>query len=87
MVSDALLKYGSSTCNNNIALAARAIASELGSSEGRAMLEKLFNLCQPLDETGYDDENFQQAVAGNMMGVVQYNKDNRFVLVMLAMNF
>ena len=75
---DALMKYGSDSCVSNIAEATSDVAQELKSASGRNFLQAVFNLCEPLDESGFDNENFQQALAGNVMGVVQYNKDNRY---------
>jgi hypothetical protein len=34
-------------------------------------------LCDPLSDNNDDISNFAQSAAGNFMGVVQYNKDNR----------
>ena len=37
----------------------------------------LFRLCNPLRDNDDDISNFAISIAGNFMGVVQYNKDNR----------
>ena len=34
-------------------------------------------LCDPLSDNDDDISNFASSIAGNFMGVVQYNKDNR----------
>jgi len=77
VVHDALQKYGSPTCVASIAEATKAVGEELKTSPGRTYLQALFNLCQALDETGFDNKNFQQALAGNIVGVVQYNNDSK----------
>ena len=77
VVSNALSKYGSASCVAALADAAKQVASNLATTEGRGYLEKTFRVCKPLNAAELDDENFQQALAGNIMGVVQYNKDNR----------
>lgn len=53
------------------------VALHLASSEGRQALKDMFHLCDALDGTEFDNKNLQQVLAGNIMGVVQYNKDNR----------
>lgn len=47
---------------------------------GQRTLTKLFNLCDPLEDSiknASDISNFFETLAGNFAGVVQYNKDNR----------
>lgn len=36
-----------------------------------------YRLCNPLSDNDDDISNFAISIAGNFMGVVQYNKDNR----------
>lgn len=68
--------YGK-TCTDSIAGATEKIQSMVTSDEGRQQLSKIFRLCDPLSDNNDDISNFAQSAAGNFMGVVQYNKDNR----------
>ena len=77
MAHNALQKYGSESCITSIAESTKAVAEQLKTAAGRLYLQNLFDICEPLDETGFDDANFQQALAGNIMGIVQYNNDSR----------
>jgi hypothetical protein len=48
-----------------------------------AQLNRLFNICTPLDPNNWlDVATFMSTLMGNFMGVVQYNDDNRRVKVM-----
>ncbi|XP_028402070.1 putative serine protease K12H4.7 [Dendronephthya gigantea] len=68
--------YGK-TCTDSISSATEKIQSMLTNDEGRQQLSKIFRLCDPLSDSDDDISNFAQSIAGNFMGVVQYNKDNR----------
>lgn len=68
----------SGTCNIAINTANRVIANELAGQAGRQQLKTLFNLCDDINPTIPEDiANLYSTLAGNFMGVVQYNRDNR----------
>lgn len=65
-------------CNKNIKMATDTITKMISTDTGRKSVEKMFNLCDPLDTSQYvDGSNLFSNLAGNFEGVVQYNKDNR----------
>ncbi|EFA77060.1 hypothetical protein PPL_09813 [Heterostelium album PN500] len=59
-------------CIDNIAAATGKIQAMLESADGLASVSNMFNLCPPLASQN-DVANFMQSLAGNFMGVVQYN--------------
>ncbi|XP_071501714.1 putative serine protease K12H4.7 [Diadema antillarum] len=67
-----------SQCNDAISVATKDIERLMLHMTGWQALSKVFNLCSPLKGSDMlDVANFYQTVAGNFMGIVQYNKDNR----------
>jgi len=68
---------GTEDCVNNIADAVDNLQDMLYTSSGRSTITDLFNLCAPLTDDSEDIANFLSSVAGNFMGAVQYNNDNR----------
>ncbi|XP_046852436.1 putative serine protease K12H4.7 [Xenia sp. Carnegie-2017] len=65
------------TCTDSIAVATSKLQSMVKTNSGRQQLSKMFRLCDSLENNDDDIFNFAASTAGNFMGVVQYNKDNR----------
>lgn len=76
-VVTASLQTTGAACTQHIGNATMKIQSMLMSDEGRQQLSEKFSLCEPLSDNKNDISNFASITAGNFMGVVQYNKDNR----------
>ena len=65
-------------CVRVIQNATLQIQSRIGSASGRASLMEAFSVCPSADlNEPLDAANFMATLAGNLDGVVQYNKDNR----------
>jgi len=71
VVQDSLKFYGSDQCVSNIALATAKIQALTKDSDGISTLSKMFNTCSQMTQN--DIPNFMQSLAGNFMGIVQYN--------------
>jgi len=71
VVANSLTFYGSAQCVQNIAQATQKIQAMTTTSEGLSSLSSLFNTCATIEQE--DIPNFMQSLAGNFMGVVQYN--------------
>lgn len=68
----------SSQCIAAIEAATTALEDEILSSSCCKRIEKLFQLCDPIDPSNeLDMANLFENLAGNFEGVVQYNRDNR----------
>ncbi|KAK3781561.1 hypothetical protein RRG08_054900 [Elysia crispata] len=62
-------------CDNAISAATVAMKQKLNTPLGRSQLKKMFNLCKKIDISAKNDiANLFAILAGNIMGVVQYNK-------------
>ncbi len=66
--------YGGTTCLSAIKQGAEAVSELLATSDGRAQLQKQYNLCAPI-VTDLDVATFQGQLMGNVQGVVQYSGD------------
>nr|CAB3265202.1 putative serine protease K12H4.7 [Phallusia mammillata] len=77
VAQDSLTTMGSGTCADNLSRASALVASHLKSDAGRKVLASSFRLCKALSDDGSDDSYLQESLAGNVMDVVQYNRDNR----------
>lgn len=64
-----------SSCNNRVRQATDAVEKMLGSSQGRAQLESLFGICQPMN-TDDDVVTFLSTLTEGICETVQYNLDN-----------
>jgi len=71
VVADSLAFYGSAECVSNIAVATQKIQALIQTSDGLSTLSQLFTTCAPIEQE--DIPNFMQYLAGNFMGIVQYN--------------
>uniref|UniRef100_A0A0A9XTD3 Putative serine protease K12H4.7 n=1 Tax=Lygus hesperus TaxID=30085 RepID=A0A0A9XTD3_LYGHE len=74
------LAASSKQCAANVHQAALTVEQLLkkGDSEDVEKLSKMFKLCETLDiRNPKDVSNFVSSIAGNIQGIVQYNKDNR----------
>jgi hypothetical protein len=71
------LASNSDACVASVQKATAALEGLVTTTDGRAKLTKQFNLCSDLDSDDRNVSNFAESVAGNIFGVVQYNKDNR----------
>lgn len=71
VVADSLTTLGSAECVSNIALATQKIQAMTTSESGLASLSSLFNTCATIEQE--DIPVFMQSLAGNFMGVTQYN--------------
>ncbi len=79
MVTNALqTTEQSSQCIAAIEQATSALENEIQSTSCCKNVEKLFQLCDPLDQSNeLDLANLFENLAGNFEEVVQYNRDNR----------
>ncbi|CAG2119239.1 unnamed protein product [Medioppia subpectinata] len=74
VVSDSL----GQKCDDAIKEATHELSLELDHPVGWKSIEKQFKLCEPFNGSIVDDVyNLVSTLAGNIEGVVQYNKDNR----------
>ncbi|XP_072049545.1 LOW QUALITY PROTEIN: putative serine protease K12H4.7 [Amphiura filiformis] len=65
-------------CNDNILSAVNQLNELLLHQVGWKTISDMFKLCKPLTGSKKNDvANLKETLAGNFMGVVQYNKDNR----------
>jgi len=71
VVQNSLTTLGSPQCVENIAQATQKIQAMTTSAQGLASLSSMFNTCATIAPE--DIPNFMQSLAGNFMGVVQYN--------------
>jgi len=71
VVANSLTFYGSAQCVSNIADATQKIQDLTTIADGLNTLSTMFNTCAPITEN--DVPNFMQSLAGNFMGIVQYN--------------
>jgi hypothetical protein len=71
VVADSLAFYGSAQCVSNIAAATQKIQALTTSADGLSTLSSMFSTCAPITQA--DIPNFMQSLAGNFMGIVQYN--------------
>ncbi|KAF4532425.1 hypothetical protein B566_EDAN003878 [Ephemera danica] len=77
VVRDSLATH-SEECVANVADATKQVGVLLKHRLGQQHLDKLFRLCDTVvDANKLDISNLYQTLAGNIAGVVQYNKDNR----------
>eukprot|EP01137_Pigoraptor_chileana_P008562 Opistho-2@55570 len=70
----ALRYYGGDTCVSSVTTAIKQIQDLIATKEGREQLATTFKTCDPI-ATADDIPNFMQTMAGNVMGVVQYNNE------------
>lgn len=75
-----VLKKSSQKCLDTLAEANKQVHILLHHVAGQQRIQKLFKLCDPIDP-GHtkktDILNLYETLAGNVAGIVQYNKDNR----------
>ncbi|CAH0546510.1 unnamed protein product [Brassicogethes aeneus] len=74
------LKTTSEECFKAVQQGTQQINTLLKHMVGQRKLNKLFNLCDPLEKTinnPMDISNFFETLAGNFANIAQYNKDNR----------
>lgn len=71
VVEDSLVYYGQQICVDNIQAATDKIQALAAATDGLSSLSAMFNTCNPIQTE--DVPNFFQSLAGNFMGVVQYN--------------
>jgi len=71
VVAASLTTLGSAQCVQNIAMATQKIQAMTTSPAGLASLSATFNTCATIAPE--DVPNFMQSLAGNFMGIVQYN--------------
>eukprot|EP00026_Physarum_polycephalum_P008261 Phypoly_transcript_08342.p1 GENE.Phypoly_transcript_08342~~Phypoly_transcript_08342.p1 ORF type:complete len:486 (+),score=73.44 Phypoly_transcript_08342:64-1521(+) len=71
VVADSLAFYGNEMCVSNIATATQKIQALTQTASGLTSLSSMFDTCAPI--TQQDIPNFMQSLAGNFMGIVQYN--------------
>jgi len=71
VVAASLTTLGSAECVQNIAQVTQKIQAMTTSASGLENLSSMFNTCAPIAQE--DIPNFMQSLAGNFMGIVQYN--------------
>lgn len=64
-------------CDDSIREATVQLGNELLRPLGWKQIEKQFKLCDPLNGNNTNVYNLISTLAGNIEGIVQYNKDNR----------
>eukprot|EP01136_Pigoraptor_vietnamica_P001225 Opistho-1_new@27578 len=74
VVENALRYYGGDACVNSVASAISSIQTLIATKEGKEQLATTFKTCDPI-ATVDDVPNFMQTMAGNIMGIVQYNNE------------
>lgn len=76
VVEASLTYFGGSSCPQAIQQATNQIQTMLTTSSGKSQVQSLFKVCAPL-QSDDDIANFMSTLAGNIMGVVQYNNEGR----------
>eukprot|EP01116_Phalansterium_solitarium_P001757 TRINITY_DN11572_c0_g1_i1.p2 TRINITY_DN11572_c0_g1~~TRINITY_DN11572_c0_g1_i1.p2 ORF type:complete len:487 (-),score=200.13 TRINITY_DN11572_c0_g1_i1:218-1642(-) len=74
VVDQSLSYFTGPACDAAISKATAIVQNMLTTQDGTAQLEKIFNTCTPI-VTEKDVATFIQNIAGNFMGVVQYNDE------------